>query len=161
LLFQLYQALIRPWIDLGPLIALKGPRHAAGLWLADLHSSVVLAFITLLLFLLLRTALRRQWLAVVAFASIQGAVVALQNLADGVIVSIQYLLVALFLVRFGFVTIATGIFVYTILVSFPITANVSSWYFGTSLFALFSIAALTGVALQTTLAGRHLIKDAW
>jgi hypothetical protein len=97
----------------------------------------------------------------VAFASIQGAVVALQNLADGVIVSIQYLLVALFLVRFGFVTIATGIFVYTILVSFPITANVSSWYFGTSLFALFSIAALTGFALQTTLAGRHLIKGAW
>ena len=58
---------------------------------------------------------------------------AVQNLADGVIVGIQYLVVALFLVRFGFVAVATGIFVYTLLVSFPITANVSAWYFGTSL----------------------------
>jgi serine/threonine-protein kinase len=158
LLFQLYQALFRPWVDLGPLTALKGPRHSAGLWLADLHSSVVLAFVMLLTFLLLRTALRRQWLAVVSFGLIQGAAVAVQNLADGVIVGIQYLVVALFLVRFGFVTVATGIFVYTILVSFPITANVSAWYFGTSLFALFSIAALAGFASQTTLAGRRLAQ---
>jgi serine/threonine-protein kinase len=159
LLFQIYQALVKSWIDLGPLVALKGPRHAAGLWLADLHSSVVLAFVTLFLFLLLRTALRQQWLAVTAFCLIQGAVVAVQDLGDGVIIGLQYLLVALFLVRFGFVTVATGIFVYTIFVSFPITANVSSWYFGTSLFALFSIATLAGFALQTTLAGRRLIKD--
>jgi hypothetical protein len=74
-------------------------------------------------------------------------------------VGIQYLLVALFLVRFGFVTVATAIFVYTISVSFPITANISSWYFGSSLFAMFSIALLAGLALRTTLAGRPLIKD--
>ena len=94
----------------------------------------------------------------VAFGLIQGVAVAVQNLADGVIVGIQYLMVALFLVRFGFVTVATGIFVYTILVSFPITANVSAWYFGTSLFALLSIAALAGFASQTTLAGRRLAQ---
>ena len=158
LLFQLYQALVRPWIDLGPLTALQGPRQSAGLWLADLHSSVVLAFVTLMTFLLLRTALRRQWLAVVAFGLLQGAAVAAQNFADGVIVGIQYLVVALFLVRFGFVTVATGIFVYTILVSFPITANMSAWYFGTSLFALLSIAALAGFASLTTLAGRRLAQ---
>jgi len=152
LLFQVYQALGSPWIDPGPLTALKGSRQSAGLWLADLHSSVVLAFVTLMVFLLLRTVLRRQWLAVAAFGLIQGVVVAVQNLADGIIVGIQYLVVAWFLVRFGFVTVATGIFVYTILVSFPITANVSAWYFGTSLFALFSIVALAAFALQTTLA---------
>jgi serine/threonine-protein kinase len=159
LLFQLYQALIKPWVDLGPLTALKGPRHSAGLWLADLYSSVVLAFIALLLFLLLRTVLRRQWLAVAAFGLVQGALVAFKVIKDGTIVGIQYLLVALFLVRFGFVTVATAIFVYTISVSFPITANVSSWYFGSSLFAMFSIALLAGLALKTTLAGRPLIKD--
>jgi len=157
--FQVYQAFGSPWIDPGPLTALKGARQSAGLWLADLHSSVVLAFVTLMVFLLSRTALRRQWLAVAAFGLVQGAVVALQNLADGVMVGIQYLVVAWFLVRFGFVTVATGIFVYTILASFPITANVSAWYFGTSLFALFSIVVLAAFALETTLSRRRSVRE--
>ena len=53
---------------------------------------------------------------------------------------------------------ATGIFAYTILVSFPITANASVWYFGTSLFALLSIVALAGLALRTTLHSSRLLS---
>jgi len=159
LLFQLNQAFIRPWVDLGPLSAMRGPRHSVGLWLADLHSSVVLAFLTLVLFVLLRTVLRRDSLAIAAVSIIQGAAAASASLLTGVVMAVQYLLVLLFLVRFGFVTIATGIFVYTVLVSFPITANLYIWYAGTSLSALLSVAVIATAACWSTIGRQRLIRD--
>jgi serine/threonine protein kinase len=159
LLFQLNQAFIRPWVDLGPLTAMRGPRQAFGLWVADLHSSVVLAFLTLVLFLLLRTLLRRSWLAIATVCLIQGAAAISAGLAASVVIAVQYLLVLLFLVRLGLVTIATGIFVYTVLVSFPVTANLFIWYAGTSMFALLSIAVIAAAACWSTLTGRRLIRD--
>jgi len=159
LLFQLNQVFIQPWVDLGPLTAMRGPRQSLGLWLADLHSSVVLAFLTLVLFVLLRTVLRRDSLAIAAVCLIQGAAATSAGLFPGLVLAVQYLLVLLFLVRFGFVAIATGIFVYTVLVSFPITANLFIWYTGTSLSALLSVAVIATAACWSTLARQRLIRD--
>jgi hypothetical protein len=47
-----------------------------------------------------------------------------------------------------------------VLILFPITADFSVWYTGSSLFAVLSVAAMAALAYRNSLAGRPLLGDA-
>jgi hypothetical protein len=62
------------------------------------------------------------------------------------------------LIRFGVLALIGALLVDFILSSFPLTADFSEWYAGSSLFAVASILALTAYSSYTALAGRPLFK---
>ncbi len=61
--------------------------------------------------------------------------------------------------RSGLVVLMSAVFVAVVLARYPITLDVSTWYAGTSLFALLTIAGLAVYGLWVSLAGRPLFKD--
>jgi hypothetical protein len=52
------------------------------------------------------------------------------------------LILSLIVYRFGLVPLACAIFTVDMLANVPFTGDISSWYFGTTMFALFSVVAL-------------------
>jgi hypothetical protein len=58
------------------------------------------------------------------------------------------------------VALIASFFVFEFLLMFPITADFSSWYAGTSLFAVLSVALLAAFAFHSSLAGRPLFGEA-
>jgi hypothetical protein len=60
--------------------------------------------------------------------------------------------------RFGLLALIVAFSVAGALGNFPLTADFSTWYAGSSLFAIASVLALAAYALFTALAGRPLFK---
>jgi hypothetical protein len=56
---------------------------------------------------------------------------------------VVYSVVAYMILRFGFITLATGIFVVDVLLTIPITTSPASWYMSGSLFAIAGVIAIT------------------
>jgi hypothetical protein len=61
-------------------------------------------------------------------------------------------------VRFGLVTLAAGILTANVLLSVPVTASLSSWYAGSSVFVYSSVIALALWGFYTSLGGQRLFK---
>ena len=83
-------------------------------------------------------------------------------LAERLLFRNRPLIIALYiflLLRLGLVAMVAGLFTQIVLDTFPITLDVSGWYFGASLWALAAIAALGIYGLHASLAGRSLFKD--
>jgi serine/threonine protein kinase len=126
-----------------------------------LISSIFGSLLLLLFFFLLRTVFRRMWIASAAF--IVGITLALFStvppghlgLFDWVSVPLDAVLLVFILNRFGILALIVALSV-SALASFPLTADLSTWYAGSSLFAIGSVLALAAYALYTALAGRPL-----
>jgi len=73
--------------------------------------------------------------------------------------AVQFGLAIFILIRFGVLPMMVGVFVSTVLPNFPLTTDVSTWYAGSTMFALASVLALTAYAFYTALAGRPLFKQ--
>ncbi len=127
------------------------------------------AFGCLFGFFLLRVLLRREWAAVTLFVLIATSVNTLgrsSGLSSGAILVIATMAaisggVGIFvLLRFGLLAFATSV-VFTILSqSFPITTQLSSWYFGIGLTGLVLLLALTGYGFYTSLGGQPILGRA-
>ena len=114
----------------------------------------------LLLFVLLRTLLRRDALAVVALTVVlmtphgigmdESAWLALPISAA---LNLTWILL---LLRFGLLAAWVGEFVYDVLTVFPITTDLASWKAGPTLFALPLLALLCIAASRNTLGGTGL-----
>ena len=166
--WSLYHILIG-WLSLpgdepvlGSLGALTGVRQALAMNINSVATALYMPMAWLFLVLLLRVLLRRQWLAVaVAVAS-----VVLSSVAE----SSNPVLFSLFL------TVAFGIFLFILLrvgllagvcwvlsmyasADVVLTADMSSWFAGRSLFTLLAVAALAAYGFYTSLAGRPLFRD--
>ena len=95
---------------------------------------------------ILRVLLRKPWLAALAFVALwvgiklQGNPHWMLNLPGFLVV---YGVAAFMILRFGLITLATGIFVVDLLLTIPITTNPASWYMGGSLFVLATVVAMT------------------
>ncbi|HEV8041891.1 MAG TPA: protein kinase [Bryobacteraceae bacterium] len=123
-----------------------------------------IASLFFLLFLFLfRTVFRRLWLAAAAsivvlalyiFSSIGFGT----SLFDWVSIPVYAALLVFVLIRFGVLVLIVAFSVSAILHDFPLTADLSTWYAGSSLFAIASVLALTSFGLYTALAGRPLFK---
>ena len=111
---------------------------------------------------LVRTILRREWLAAAAFVVILTAISTSLSNVD-IFVSlplrlVQYSLMIFVMLRFGLLPFVVGQGVVSMLLLFPITADFSAWYAGSAIFALAFVVVLAGYAFHTALAGRPLFK---
>ena len=129
-----------------------------------LISPIFLSLLFLLFFFLLRTMFRRTWLAaavlIIAFSFALFGSIGFDHLGlfDYVSIPLWWALLVFFLTRFGVLALTVAISVFAALNNLPLTADFSTWYAGTSLFAMASVLALTAYALYTALAGRPLFK---
>jgi hypothetical protein len=124
---------------------------------------VVLALIWFVLIFILRVVLRRDWLAAGAFVSVYMVLNVIGTPASPALGAlfgvVETALLVFVMLRFGLVALIASSFVYELLLLFPITADFSVWYAGTSLFALLSVAAIAAFAFHSSLAGRPLFGD--
>jgi hypothetical protein len=65
-------------------------------------------------------------------------------------------IIAVTLMRLGFLAFVVGAFVDGVLYNLPVTFDPSAWYFGNSAFMLGSVLALAAWAFHTSIGGRKL-----
>jgi serine/threonine protein kinase len=138
---------------------LTGTRRALGAWLAQIPTSILGTLQFFFLFMGLKALFRKDWLAAITFVSIFGAAKSLgsDHVAIEIATSILvYGILALIVYRFGLVPLACAIFTVDMLGNVPFTADISSWYFGMTVFALLSVAALAGWGFYYSLGSEPL-----
>ncbi len=154
------------WVNLhgetpigGDTSTLGSPLQVLGAFFGQQTNAIFPAFALMFLLFLARTTLRRYWLAVVA----TGLLYAIINLGaenfgiETPNVILTAALCTFLLVRFGILALAIGLFVQTLLLSYPLTLDFSRWYASRSAFVL---AVLVGMALygfRSALASRPIV----
>ena len=142
---------------------LDGPFSWFSFALGSVPTFVLQALAEFLGLFLLRTLLRKEWLAAAAFVLLAVTFAALfLGFSAWFVIPLracEYVLMVAVLMNFGLVSIAVANLVIGFLLSFPITADWSVWYTGASLFPLVLLAALTAIAFQETLAGKRFFKE--
>jgi len=136
-------------------------RDAIGAWFRLLMATPIYPVGVLLVVLLLRMVLRRDWLAVVALVALitfgwslsQATWVAL---VIGILFTTTILVS---LIRFGLFA-AMVAFLFSNWDLFVVTSDLSAWYAGQSMLTLALFAALAVYGFWISLAGRPLFKDA-
>ncbi|HLK67677.1 MAG TPA: serine/threonine-protein kinase [Bryobacteraceae bacterium] len=144
------------------LSVLVDARHAVGVFAFFLHQSIGIALTMFFLFFLLRALLRRLWLAAVVFVVLFTASTLLQGshpVISGTFTAMQGALAIYTLIRFGVIPMVVGIFVSSMLPEFPVSADFSTWYAGSNIFALGTVLALSAWSFHTALAGRRLFRE--
>jgi hypothetical protein len=120
------------------------------------------ALFIIFLLSLLRVLLRRQWVAMAVITIVFGWVGTF--LVSGHPVIGALLAVVFFLpfvagtLWFGILPVIVACFVSFLLGEIPLTTDISTWYAGTTVFAVVIVLALTAYAFQTAVAGRPLFK---
>jgi serine/threonine-protein kinase len=142
---------------------LSGPLDWCSFTLSSVPTFVLEALAEFLALFLLRTLLRKEWIAASAFVllAVTFAVLFLGLSTWPVIPlrALEYVLMVLVLMNFGLVSIAVANLVVGFLLTFPITADWSVWYAGASLYPLVAIAALAALAFQSAIAGKKFFPE--
>jgi len=141
-----------------PLATLLDARHMTMVLVGSTLGAVFGSLLILLFLFVFRAMFRRQWLAVAILIVLLVVVLAPMTLIYLFFEVLISALAVFALIRFGVLALLSGIFVLVTLRAFPLTADFSVWYAGSSLFAIGSVLALTAYALYTALAGRPLFK---
>jgi serine/threonine-protein kinase len=141
--------------------ALLGARYVVADLVVSVSWGIRCGLHLLLCLLLLRFLLRNQFVAGTAFVALWTTMLAWENLSFWNIVPIALALASLVLLLTydGLVASVVGLFSLSFLQRFPLTTDVSAWYFGSCLFALGVVAALGFYGFSTTVAGRRLFHD--
>jgi hypothetical protein len=138
-------------------------RLAARVMLSAVVGVSVQALLLTFLFFLLRALFRNQWIAAAAFTILIVSVTPAQSVNHpllGVALNAIGAAVVIFItIRFGLLAVMAALFAMSMLLQFPTTMDLSTWYAGTTLFAYAAVMALAGYAFQTAVAGRPLFKD--
>jgi hypothetical protein len=137
---------------------LIGGRQALGAWLYQAPSSIVAALEFFFLLLGLKVLLRKDWIAAVVFVAIftglsSGSSYLAVQIPTRMLV---YGIAVLIVYRFGLVPLAVAIFTVDMLFNVPFSADLSTWYMSTSIFALLSVVALAGWGFYHSLGGQPL-----
>ncbi len=138
--------------------ALVGTRRALGAWLAQIPNSILGTLQFFFIFMGLKVALKKDWLATIVFVAIFGfaKLDGSTHLAiDGVTTILVYGILALIVYRFGLVPLACAIFTVNMLANVPFTGDISAWYFGMTMFALLSVVGLAGWGFYYSLGGQQ------
>jgi eukaryotic-like serine/threonine-protein kinase len=144
----------------GYLDALLGAGPLLSVTLGTANECILVALGVLLLYVLVRSVLRRDALAapaLVAILMVPGAL----GVGDAAwyalpIMGLWTLTWILLLLRFGLLAACVGPFVYDILYVFPITANLGSWRAGPTLVALPLLAILCVISFRNAVGGTGL-----
>jgi serine/threonine-protein kinase len=175
LLYPIYYAAIKTGI-LGPFprqsfAAIQGGRHALGQLLTVPLTVLSISAGIILGYMLLRVVLRRHWLAAAVFCIIYTAIVTMQVASLFGSGGTAAMLLGLFgglansailiflLIRFGLVAfMAAGLF-NSLTQDWPLTSDLSSPFFATSLLGPLVLIAVGLYAFKISLAGRPLFKE--
>ena len=140
---------------------LLNTRRALGIWVSQVPSAILGTLQFFFLLMGLKALLKRNWLATIVFVAIFTVSKTLGSqypIIEGVEAFVVYVIATQIVYRFGLVTLVCAIFTVDLLANVPFTADVSAWYFGTSLVALFSVVALAGWGFYTSLGDEPLWK---
>jgi predicted Ser/Thr protein kinase len=144
------------------LSTLAGIRPLAGSLLDSIPGALTSALVQCFLLFLLRLLLRREKLAAAAFVVFMAVFYALLSSGSALIAVpirlLQNILLVTILLRYGLVALAAAFFSVNLLITFPVTADFSTWYAGTTIFALSLLLVIAGLCFHTALAGRKLFK---
>jgi hypothetical protein len=141
---------------------LLGGRHLIAVSLYYLPGSIVAALIFLLSLLLIRILLRKWWLwgpAFVLFMMAAYSSLAVGSLACWLMVAAIPTSLLLLYTRLGLLAAVAFFLASYMLHSFPITADLDAWYWGSSLYALTVVAAMGVYGFYTSVARRPLFRD--
>ena len=125
-------------------------------------NSLITPVAVLFLLLILRLILRRQWLAMgTAVLLILGFSLLnpLSNWISLLSVLIVWPLIFWVLFRFGFLAYVFLVLVANMFIFIPLTADLSVWYAGRSMFGVGILVALASYGMVVALRGRTLIRD--
>jgi hypothetical protein len=118
----------------------------------------------LLLMLVLRVLLRREWLAAAALIALMGTLTGLNSGIDpgiGVAVGLLLWSVPCFvLLRFGLLTTSVGLFVIFLVGNLPLSGRLDQWTAGPTYLVVGVVAALAVLGFRAALAGRSLLGEA-
>jgi len=146
-------------------ITFLGVRYDLVQLLQIVISALLQPLFSVVILLILLSLLRRRWLAVAAFFVILGGTLVLASVQRGGNLWADAGYWALFvagllfvLLRFGLLALVFALFYMLLLSTYPLTYDVSAWYFDSSLFALGIAAALAVYGYYVTMAGRPLLN---
>ena len=125
--------------------------------LFPLYGELLGALVWLFLLFLLRSLTRRDWLMVVVFVAIMTGlnVLAIGGIFYGLLVALRMFLLAIILLRLGFVTYVIGEVVANLLM-YPITLHFSAWYTSYALMIVCSVLILATYAFYSSLGGQKV-----
>jgi hypothetical protein len=165
------------WLGMPPqppdplaLDALAGGRRAVGELFQVPLEALAGALGWVLMFMLLRIVLRRQWLAVLGFCVLCATLDGLSFAADPsgeilvgsmVVGAVGGLVlggvILLILLRFGMLALVASFLMSSLLFHFPLSTDPAAPYFGISMLVLLSAMALSVIAFRIALGGRRLL----
>jgi hypothetical protein len=140
-----------------------GLQRVAPLIIWRLGQAVVVGLTAVLVMLLLRMLVRRQWLAVCGFVLLGSVSVAMASEHWWITLTTNAALNAFFallLLRFGLLTAVVAFYVSGLFIVFPVTWELSRWYAGAGVSALLVLAVLSAFGFSTALAGRSAFGTA-
>jgi serine/threonine-protein kinase len=149
--------------------AMQGGRHAFGELLAAPLGILFMSACVILGYMLLRVVLRRHWLAAAVYCLLWSAFLAMQlgslfgsggAMLIGLFTGLISTIVAIFLlIRFGVVAFMALHLFDALTQGWPLTHDISSPFFTTSLLGPLVLIAIGLYAFKTSLAGRPLFKE--
>ena len=148
--------------------ALLGGRHIIQQLVFYLDDAISKAMLALFLIFLLRLIVRQGLVAgvlcvtILTFAAISwtppgGTEVGSRDAVPAVIIGTGAALLIFVLTRSGLLSTVTAILTLSILTEFPITADLSSWYFGTAIAGILAVLGLMAYSYHVAVAGRTWI----
>jgi serine/threonine protein kinase len=140
---------------------LEGTRRILGTWVWHLATSVQGTLTFFFMMFVLRSLLRKPWIAGIAFVGFFAGLKILtgpQNhmLSNAIVQLLIYGIASYVVLRFGFLAFGIGLFVADILLNVPITTRLSSWYVGSTVFVLLTVVGLAAWGAYTSLGGQKL-----
>jgi hypothetical protein len=118
-------------------------------------------FALLYILFLLRTLLRKEWAAALAWVLLLAVLFPLSfDLVGRATALLFYSLAVFVMIRFGLLALVAGIMVFNILQSFPLTTQGSAWYAGISLAGILLMGAIAFYGFYTSLGGRPMFGGA-
>ena len=145
--------------DRGLLFGLRG---TLGTVIYHLTNSVTGTLQFFFVMFVLRVIARKPWLAAICFVVVFAGMRTIGN-SNALLMAPLYVAIygiaAFVVLRFGFVSLAAGIFVADLLLNIPTITAVSSWFFGNLVFVLVLVLALAAWGCYTSLGGQKIWKE--
>lgn len=139
--------------------SLAGLRHQVAQIFFILGGEIYFTLIGVMMLLLLRIVLRRNWLAYIGWVVLGVLLLSPDSglaYLDLALVLIRMLIILFVLVRFGLLTLMVTAGITNVLESAAITSNLSAWYSGDMLVMLAVVALVVIYAVKTSLGGNSL-----
>jgi serine/threonine-protein kinase len=130
-------------------------------FVTQLTAAFFIAFISVFLLLLFFAALRRQWAALLALATLLALLNSLMTQASPVMIPLTVLaafLLVMALKRYGLLAMSAALFFYHLWIFYPMTTDLTAWYAADFTTALVICLALAVYGFYTSLGGQKLLS---